>query len=414
MGTRQGGRASIKRSGTLLLLLLFFTIALPGCRERTVSPQGSAAVSQAPGGGPAPATLRADPTLNLLFGRIAGLPSPPGVTAGWQAESSWKSYAELTGKDWRDFDATVLEPMRVWASRELRETRRATGAVFYAFGGPDFVTSDILFPEAAETVLIGLEPAGNLPELDRAAAWREAFFADFGELISGFLKRGYFITHEMNDIYSRGKVDGALPVIAFFLERGGYAVADVRRLAPNAAGDWIETPYERLAVRPHRPYGVKIVYLKPGEEAPRTVYYFSCDVENKAFPPGSPLYRFLSRLDRMTTFVKSGSYLLHWNDFSTVRRFILDRSLFVLEDDTAVPYRFFKNAGWQIRLFGRYATPVEDFTNVEQPDLRKAYEGGSTVVEPLPFHFGYRWKTQIDNLLLAKRPRRPYKVPAVH
>ena len=42
----------------------------------------------------------------------------------------------------------------------------------------------------------------------------------------------------MNDIYTRGKVDGALPVIAFFLARGGYSVVDVSRLAPDgtAAG----------------------------------------------------------------------------------------------------------------------------------------------------------------------------------
>jgi hypothetical protein len=50
---------------------------------------------------------------------------------------------------------------------------------------------------------------------------------------------------------------------------------------------------------------------------------------------------------------------------------------------------------------------------VEQPDLRKAYEDGSFPVAPLPFHFGYRWKTQIDNLLLAKRPRRPFKIPVL-
>jgi hypothetical protein len=96
-----------------------------------------------------------------------------------------------------------------------------------------------------------------------------------------------------------------------------------------------------------------------------------------------------------------------------MRRLILDRSLFVLEDDTAVPYRFFKSGGWEVTLFGQYATPVKDFTNVEQEDLRQAYEDPSGSVRPLPFHFGYRWRTQVDNLLLAKRPRRPYKVPVI-
>ncbi len=407
MGTRRSGPAV--RGGTIVFLLFFVTIAFQDCRKSTV-PEGPPAASLTSGASAAP--RRADPALDLLFAGIAGLPGSPAPA--WQAEASWHTFADAAGKDWTDFDTAVLEPMKAWAKVDLHEARRATGALFYLFGGPDFVTSDSLFPEAAETVLIGLEPVGNLPDLDRSTAkWRESFFADLGELMSGFLRRGYFITKDMNDIYSRGRVDGALPVIAFFLGRGGYAVADIKRLTPNANGDWIETPYEKLAVRPHRPYGVKIVYLKPGESAARNVYYFSCDVENKAFPPGSPLYRLLARLERITTFVKSGSYLLHWNDFSTVRRFVLDRSLFVLEDDTAVPYRFFKDGGWQVKLYGRYATPVKDFTNVEQPDLRKAYEDGASSVAPLPFHFGYRWRTQIDNLLLAKRPRRPYKGPVL-
>jgi hypothetical protein len=217
----------------------------------------------------------------------------------------------------------------------------------------------------------------------------------------------------MNDIYSRGKVDGALPVIAFFLGRCRFPVVSITRLSPDGTGGWTETPYERLAVRPRRPYGVKILYLTPGSPEVRSVVYFSCDVEDKAFPPGSPLYRYLAGLDRITSFVKSGSYLLHWNNFSVLRSFVLDRSLFVLQDDTAVPYRYFKNAGWDIRLFGQYGTPVSDFSNVEQPDLRRAYEADGAAVAPLPFHFGYHWRTQIDNLLLAKRPRRPYKQPVL-
>ena len=161
-----------------------------------------------------------------------------------------------------------------------------------------------------------------------------------------------------------------------------------------------------MTVRPHRPYGVKIVYRKSGDPSDRAVYYFSCDVENRAFPADSPLHRFFAGLERTTTFVKSGSYLLHWNNFSTLRRLILEKSLYVLQDDTAVPYRFFEGGGWEVRLFGRYVTPVKDFTNVEQPDLRRAYEDPSSAVSPLPFHFGYRWRSQIDNLLLARRLRR--------
>ncbi len=411
MGNTRGSTASTGRVTTLICLAVL--TFLSGCRRS--APPGASEEAAPPSSAGAATTLPSvDRALDLLAARIAGLPGTPSLPAPWQEDACWKTFADQAGRSWADFDTAVLEPMKAWADLELRDARKATTTLFYPFGGPDFVTAFCLFPEASTTVLMGLEPVGNLPDLDHASPeWREAFFADLGELAAGFLKRGYFITREMNDIYSRGKVDGALPVIAFFLERGGYEVAAVQRLAPGASGGWIETPYDRLALRPHRPYGVRIDYLRPGGPARRSVYYFSCDVENKTFGTDSPLYRFLAGLERLTTFVKSGSYLLHWDNFSILRRFVLDRSLFVLQDDTAIPFRFLEAGGWEIKLFGRYETPVKDFSNVEQPDLRRAYEDPASSVAPLPFHFGYRWRTQVDNLLLAKRPRRAYKVPVL-
>jgi len=398
---------------TLLYFLIPLLMAGYACRREQGQgiPSGDAGTA-AVGSLAAPPPI--DRALDDRFAFAAGVPVESPSYASWQEDVSWKDFADLTGKAWAEFDSAVLQPMRAWAGIDLWEAREYSAALFYPFGGPDFATSFALFPGATKTVLMGLEPVGNLPDFSRASAeWRDEFFADIGTLVTDFLKRGYFITMHMNDVFARGKVDGALPVIGFFLKRGGYSVIDIRRLSPDDSGGFKETPYERLAKRPRRPYGVKIDYLKPGDAVPRSVYYFSCDVEDKAFQEGSPLFRFCEGLGSMTTFVKSGSYLLHWGNFSTLRKLILERSLFVLQDDTAVPYRFFKSRGWEIRLFGRYATPVKDFTNVEQKDLREAYEDPEGNVKPLPFHFGYRWLTQVDNLLLAKRPRRPYKVPVI-
>lgn len=391
------------------LVAALAVLGAAGCR-RAPAPPTAAPASEAA----APALPSADPALDRLFAGIGGLAGQGEDAPAWSADPAWRSFAERMDKEWSEFHSQVLAPMRAWAGADLRPAREATETLFYPFGGPDFATAEALFPDVAETVLMGLEPVGNLPDLERAsAAWREGFFADLGELAAGFLERGYFITREMNDVYSRGRVDGALPVVAFFLARAGCRVTQVNRLEPTEAGEWLETPYRHLAVRPHRPYGVRIHYFRPGETAVRSVDYFSCDIENKAFRPETALYRLFAGLGRLTTFVKSGSYLLHWGNFSTLRQFILDRSLYVLQDDTAVPYRYFVDLAWDVRLYGRYGKPVKDFTNVEQDDLRRAYEDPATGVAPLPFHFGYHWRSQADCLILAKRPRRPYKVPVV-
>ena len=353
-----------------------------------------------------------DPALDGLFSFAAGLPSGAAPLSALEAEPAWKDFSAAAATNWREFDAAVLGPMRAWDDRDFGLARARTASLLYPFGGPDLATALALFPGATTIVLMGLEPVGSLPDFERLSPeGRAEAFTDLGTLAFDFLTRGYFITMDMMDLYSRKKIDGALPVIAFFLKRGGYAVAGVRRLAVDGNGGWRETPYERLAERPRRPYGVRIDCFKPGETVLRTVYYFSCDIENRAFRAGSPLHRFFGGFERMSTFVKAGSYLLHWSNFSTLRGLILERSLYVLQDDTAVPYRYFKKSGWQVTLFGRYATPVKDFINVEQLDLRAAYEDAEGQARPLPFHFGYRWVTQVDNLLLAERPRRPYKAP---
>ncbi len=68
-----------------------------------------------------------------------------------------------------------------------------------------------------------------------------------------------------------------------------------------------------------------------------------------------------------------------------------------------MPYRLFLDGTWDIELFGRYVRPVSDFKGVERADLRAAFEAGNAGVHPLPFHFGYLWKTKNDNLLFMKK-----------
>ena len=400
----------LKNRLSVLALVLLLIAGGAACRSDKKTP----ATDSAPYAAALAAPLSVDRALDDRFAFIAGLATGSPSYSALEAEPAWRDFSKASDRAWAEFEASVLGPMRTWAASDLALARERTKTLFYPFGGPDLATAQALFPETHVTILLGLEPVGNVPELDRLTPdGRAAFFADMGTLALDFLTRGYFVTMDMMDTYSRREVDGALPVIGFFLKRGGYAVAGVRQLVPAEEGGWREFPYEHLTERPHRPYGVRIDYFKPGESFLRTVCYFSCDLENRAFKADSPLHSFLAGLERPTTFVKAGSYLLHWDNFSTLRSLILDRSLYVLEDDTAIPYRFFVSGGWGIMLFGRYATPVKDFTNVEQLDLRAAYEDPETKVRPLPFRFGYRWRTQVDNLLLAERPRKPYKVPVV-
>jgi hypothetical protein len=335
------------------------------------------------------------------------MPTGSGRYAVLEELPAWKTFASEMQDEWQTYQRATLEPMAAWAAGLFPEACGRTGAVFYPFGGPDAINVLTLFPAAKKFILLGLEPAGNLPDLADAKTPRvESFFRRFALLTSDFLKRGYFVTEVMNQTFKDGNPDGALPVMVFFIKRAGYTISSITRLEPDepdGAAGWKERPYFKQARRPKRPYGVRVDCFKPGDTEPTSVYYFSCDLADAAFARNAALYRLCEDQGGLATFIKSASYLLHYSNFSRVRKFILEKSLYIVQDDTGVPYRLFLDGTWDIELFGRYVRPVSDFKGVEQPDLRAAFEAGNAAVHPLPFHFGYHWKTKNDNLLFMKK-----------
>lgn len=353
-----------------------------------------------------PPTVAIDRLHDDWMAFMSGLPGTDGSYRKREDAAAWREFVKSVDGHWAAFQAAFLEPMKAWAGQELRESGLVTKTLFYPFGGPDFVTSFALYPEAGKTVLMGLEPVGNLPEFEKnTAEWTDQYFKDSETILSDFLKRGYFVTEHMNEAFAKGRVDGALPVVAFFLKRTGHSVVRMARLAVNDKGEWMETPYAHLSRLPRRPSGIRIDYVRTGGSRVQSVFYFSCDLADPAFTKDSALFRLFDALEGVTTFIKSGSYLLHYGDFSNIRNMILGKSQYVLEDDTGIPYRYFKRQSWEIQLYGAYAKPIEDFPAiVEQKDLQAAYEDPASHVRKLPFHFGYRWVSKIDNLLLMKRP----------
>jgi hypothetical protein len=400
------------KKACLLLIAMMFLSCL-GCQAGTGpedprKPSAPAVSQESPVQAPAPQpTVAPDRAQDDLAAFISGF---PGTADAWKKKEeaeSWRTFAKSADEHWAAFDAAILEPMKKWAGEDLRESGLVTKTLLYPFGGPDFVTAFAFYPAAEKTILMGLEPAGNLPDFGTATPeWTDEFFKDLDTIMSDFLKRGYFVTEHMNEVFSKNRVVGALPLVAFFLKRTGHSIIGVKRLAVNEKGEWVETPFTSLKRLLKRPSGVRIDYIRPGASAAQSVYYFSCDLADGAFKKDSPLHRLFDGFGGVTTFIKSGSYLLHYGDFSNLRTLILRKRLWVLEDDTGIPYRYFKRQGWEIQLYGAYAKPVEDFSAaaVEQKDLKAAYEDKAGNVKKLPFHFGYHWVSKIDNLLLMKRP----------
>jgi len=60
----------------------------------------------------------------------------------------------------------------------------------------------------------------------------------------------------------------------------------------------------------------------------------------------------------------------------------------VVEDDSGIPYRFFNQSAWDVRLHGAYNEPIDLFRNWRQDDLKLAFDSRPDVL-PLDFAIGY-------------------------
>jgi hypothetical protein len=359
---------------------------------------------QTPAAAPRPA---AAPTYDEIAELLAGLPADVPALAMVRATAAWKQYAETVEKSWADLETKRLKPMRVWAEKELFRARASSKFLFYPFGGPDFLTAYEFFPESESYVLLGLEFCGRLPRPDLwKAPQTAAFFKNFTTALSDFFDKSYFITKHMDEtIYGQAQVEGVMPLICFFLKRTGHRIVDIGRLEFDAKGQAVDLEYDKQK-KAVRPYGMKILFSPAGSSQVKSIVYISCNLENKVYTKDSALHQHLSRFPAdLTTYVKSASYLMHYATFTNIREQVLDKSRFILEDDTGIPYKVLKPKDWRVQLYGEYAKPVKDFSGVDQPDLKKAYDEGGDNVGRLPFHLGYHWKDNRDALLLAEKKK---------
>ena len=122
--------------------------------------------------------------------------------------------------------------------------------------------------------------------------------------------------------------------------------------------------------------------------------------------------KFCEALGEADGFIKSASYLLHSNSFSSMRGFLLDRTVALVQDDSGIPVRYFSSEAWQLRPFGRYLGPIAVFHGQYQKQAQRRLSAGPIRRSSISAS-GYRWRPHESNLLLAVRPQvaaRPRKL----
>lgn len=152
--------------------------------------------------------------------------------------------------------------------------------------------------------------------------------------------------------------------------------------------------------------GVEITFANNDDKRLRKLFYFSVDLSDGGLKNKAPEFlTFIDHLGRVSTFLKSASYLMHKTYFSVIRSVILKQSDLVLQDDSGIPVHFFDETEWDNKFYGAYTKPIPMFSNSFQEDLKKAYSD-SLHVKALDFGIGYQWHLNKSNLQLSVKKKK--------
>ena len=331
---------------------------------------------------------------------LAGLPALIGNDAYPEVRSSagWTAHQSRLDEQWGDYEGRHRQPIRSWAAREMGDLQRAS-ALFYPFGGPDFLFAEAFFPRAETVVLVGLEPAEPLPELSSlTGADIESGLNGLRNSLKTIMQFSFFITKDLRTDLQATRFRGVLPVILVFLARSGHAVESVDGIRLDASGNPI------LAQAGAGATGLLIRARAPSGGTKR-IFYFKQDLSNDSIRPGVPLLNFVSQMGRPPAFTKSASYLMHEESFSAIRDYILRNCRALVQDPSGIPYEHVRKSGMDLRLYGDYRDTHQMFSGQNQPNLIEAYREGRHGAQPLDFGIGYLYNPASTCLMVARARR---------
>ena len=325
---------------------------------------------------------------------IAGI-SSNGYSLDEDQRAAWNRHAAVTSAGWANEQTRYLNRIDRWRNRTL-DRRWETDVAFYPFSGPDAANVLSFFPGAHEYVMIGLEPVGCVPA--GLADYTPGYFSALRRSLDAILTINYFRTNDMQRDFNADNLRGVLPALLFMIARSGDSVISV---TPVTITPWGSVERRRDDLKGET-NGISIQF-SDGRQT-RRITYFSLNLQDSRLRRKPGTMKYFASLPETDTLVKSASYLMHHANFSTIRDVILAKSRLVIEDDSGIPYRFFDQGTWDVRLHGAYSAPIDLFSTWRQDDLKLAFDS-RTDVQPLDFAIGYRHLREANLLIAARRSR---------
>ncbi|MBX3101112.1 MAG: hypothetical protein KF690_01230 [Bacteroidetes bacterium] len=318
------------------------------------------------------------------------------------------------GSLWQQY-RDYLKKVEAFAQAEFPEEHKSDRVMLYPFSGPDFITAHALFPNARKYVFWGLEPEGQLPNIREIPKDRlDHNLKSIQHSLRTIMRRSFFVTSEMGGDFRRAELNGSLPIILTFMAERGNEVLNVERIKINMNGELEPIGKDAsygMGTNDSLVTGMRYLFRRSEDAPVQELIYIVFDAQDfpaeKRFSRHTELIKWLRGLGRVSTYFKSGSYVIQWESTNTLRALITDITDFFFQDDTGLRYGQFDLNTWDITLYGNYVPPVPPFTTQFERPLAQAYATKKHPVKPVSFQMGYQQGRGEDRTSLIMARRKP-------
>jgi hypothetical protein len=269
--------------------------------------------------------------------------------------------------------------------------------VVYPFAGGDLGTALTVYPDADEITTISLEPAGDARALARLPEKDIRRLLDLTATELASLYRANFsVTMRMIDAMTVSGIPSQLIFSLSALSLNDYELTSLRYFKLNAEGDpvyledkdleqidKIKAPVQHNQAMAN----VELRFKKKGGTKTQIYRHLLANLNDGQLKANPAALKHLEKKGKVSGMTKAASYLLTFDEFKTMRKYLADHVEWMVSDSTGLPPTTGEPAGFEYEMWGQYdASNMKEGARVT-PAWKKLY--AAQPKRDLKFRFGY-------------------------
>ncbi|MDB4961176.1 MAG: hypothetical protein JWP01_1175 [Myxococcales bacterium] len=285
--------------------------------------------------------------------------------------------------------------------------------VVYPFAGGDLSTALAVYPDADEITTLSLEPAGDPRAWSRLSSKQlQSSLATVATELSSLYRANFSVTMNMISAMRGGQLPTQLIFGLSALTMHGYEPVRLRYFQVTTDGSLrylTDADLTRIDAikdtgkRNRELANIELTFRKLGSTREQTYRHIMANLDDKHIASDPGVLAHLASKGKVAAMTKAASYLLSFDTFSSMRKYIVANVVWMVSDTTGLPPKTGTAAGFEYETHGEFERPNMKAGTEVAPQWRALY--AEQPKRPLGFRFGYPDRKFRGHLIIMRKAK---------